>query len=762
MIERIRKWFGRGKAEDEAQDAQVAPESIAAPEKKLPAGMAGELGWAADSVIYSGRDFPKWNPDRLLQLKGREVYRKMMHDDQVKACMRFKQFAVISRGWRFEIGTDDDGNERDDHQAMAEFFEFVLTRIRGHFSNHLVGILSGLENGFSVTEMIFAPIEWRGKSMWGLDTLKLRPFHTFLDGFEVDPQGNVGKLTQNQGSARVEIPYAKVIHWVYQPDVDPHYGESDLRACYRPWWSKDIAIKFQNIHLERHASGFIWAGVERDITSTERTRLKSLISNISARMGAILPGGVKLNAIQPLQTTAFDNAIAQHDKSIAKAVLVPNLLGMSEQGDTGSYSQSQTQADMFFLVLEQISGAIAEALNEQMFSLLAAWNFGTEDFPRFAFDQASEAQKVELAKAWATLISQGAAERTDSDEAYVRRMIGFPEKAEVSKTEGGSPKAEGEESGEENLPPGGMPDNEEWVESLPEEQKEAARREFSERPWLKRVDFAAFSKRLDGSEQVFLDEMLDVLCLLRLDIERKILTVGGARSWGNVDPKEIEKVKVPSESASMLRKTVNKHLRMGLDEGYAGARSELPRKFADDGRIGPGMDKTQAWRFLSSRAMKIAGITDQAVIAAVQRVLENAIKYDKSLKDTLAALDEDTDLIKLLPKVDAKGRPVNIPARVENIVRTNLADAVNQGRQAMFGDPSLRGFVLAYEYSAIMDARTSDICEALHGQIRKDWGSLTPPNHYQCRSILVPVTAIDDWDGKESPVPRVQPQKGFF
>jgi len=56
----------------------------------------------------------------------------------------------------------------------------------------------------------------------------------------------------------------------------------------------------------------------------------------------------------------------------------------------------------------------------------------------------------------------------------------------------------------------------------------------------------------------------------------------------------------------------------------------------------------------------------------------------------------------------------------------------------------------------------SDICEHLNGKILRDFSGYTPPNHFQCRSILVPVTAIDGWDGKESPKPRVQPHKGFF
>jgi hypothetical protein len=54
----------------------------------------------------------------------------------------------------------------------------------------------------------------------------------------------------------------------------------------------------------------------------------------------------------------------------------------------------------------------------------------------------------------------------------------------------------------------------------------------------------------------------------------------------------------------------------------------------------------------------------------------------------------------------------------------------------------------------------SEICEHLDGNIRRQWGSFAPPNHWNCRSILIPVTIIDEWDGKNFQ-PKKEPQKGF-
>ena len=83
------------------------------------------------------------------------------------------------------------------------------------------------------------------------------------------------------------------------------------------------------------------------------------------------------------------------------------------------------------------------------------------------------------------------------------------------------------------------------------------------------------------------------------------------------------------------------------------------------------------------------------------------------------------------------------------MTRTAITDAVNTGRQSFFESDELKGFVLAFEYSAILDDRTSEICRSNDGRIRKDWGNRQPPNHFRCRSVLVAVSVVDDWDGKQ-------------
>lgn len=688
-----------------------------------------------NSLIYNSRSFRHYDPDELRIKKGNDVYKRMMADEQVKAVLSFKKSAVTGRGFNFEC------SDVDNHQKISDFFYTVIDQMTGSFSDKLKFIMSAMENGFSISEKIYSSeIEFDGSPYWGLQDIKLKPWDTFA--FKVDKYGTLESIAQSAmiGNEK-KIPPDKIIHWVHQPEKDRWYGESDLRAAYRAWWSKDITIRFQNIHLERHGSGFpvVTPGEKATVNDGIKSQILNILNTISIRTGLYMPKGYDFEMISPQTTDAYEKAVAQHDKSIAKALLVPNLLGLSEQGQTGSYSQSQTQFDVFLWIIDDICNSLAECLNEQVFSELAMWNFGTTDFPKFKFDPMTERQKVELAKTWSELTQKGTVTNGEGDEAYTRNLLGYPEKEEAED------------------PPADDTDDEDIIDSDgPVDEFTFA---AAGRPWLRRVNFKEIERGLDQSEAVFINDLAALLSKARLSIEKQIQKIAGERSFGNIDLKEFEAVAIPKGILSKIRKGVRKNLKSVFDENYNRAALELPKKI---NRQIIGMDKTRADKFLASKSIKITDIINADTLKAVGQVLENGIKYDKTLKEVMVAMETETDVVALLPEVDAGGRAINIPARIENIARTNISDALNQARISLFGRPEFKGFILAYEYSAILDARTADICETLNGRIRKDWSEFMPPNHYQCRSILVPVTVVDDWDGNEDTIPATaRPLKGF-
>jgi len=751
-----RLWFKEAEA-----PAKTDPVGIGAPTE-------GEV--AHDNLLTSGLvgKIPKYDPDLLKVTKGKYVYEKMMTDDQVKPVLRFKQASVISRKWYFDVPTDDDGQPDEEQQRIADFFTYNLDTMKNNFTDVMVGILSAMIQGYSFSEKIWKPIQWDGRTWWGVGNIKLRPWDTFDGGITVDEFGNINELRQTIGGTGIALPPEKFIHFVHQPDEDPHYGESDLRAAYRSFWYKDVVLKFQSIFLERFSSGMLIVKVPNKMDPKWKNAIKGFLNNISARAGMMVPDDVEveMNALRDNQ--AFDKAIAQYDKAIAKSILVPNLLGLSQQGATGSFAQSETQLKAFLWILASIAARLEDTLNEQLFAQLAWWNFNTTEYPKFTFEPMGEDQKNETVKTWSDLVSKGAVTKSDSDEAHTRRLMGYPEKAEPEEPETPEP------PDDTDLPEEPATEEEiearltEWIDGIKDiDHQMRARVELAEKPWLRRVNVPKLDKTFTSEDAAFAEGLADIMAKVKSSVLEQTRALVGNKNMGRLAPTATEKVKVPPNLVKQIRAFVRKQTTATFGMGEEQAAQDLPaipKKFAVKFAvkvIRPGTDIGRADRFVSSQSMKIAGILEDDVNKAVSAVLANGIKYDKSLKQVIDAIEQDTALVAALPRVDAGGRRINVPARMENIARTTNATAINAARQAVFESPQLEGFIQAFEYSAILDDRTSEICEALDGRIRRDWGSSAPPNHFQCRSILVPITAVDPWDGKQSKLPAIQPQKEF-
>lgn len=710
-------------------------------EEKKQEPQRGSVLASYESAIYEGQSFSLYNPDELLIKKGNQVYENMVNDDQVKAVLSFKMASVVSRGWSFDVQVDN-----EEHQKIADFFWAVINNMHGSFTDKLKAVLSAYKNGFFIGEKIWDNMQFDGKTYWTVADIRKKPFSTFL--FKVNEYGDVLELVQEVDGKEIKVPMDKVIHHVYQPDEDVLYGRSDLRACYRAFWSKDTVIKFQNIHLERHASGLpvVTAGEGADIS--QKSAILKMLKNLTVKSGFYMPKGFTLDVHGPQATDAYEKAVAQHDKSIAKAVLVPNLLGLSEQGNVGSYSQSQTQFDAFIWVIDADTDGLCETLNEQLWKPLAELNFGTDDFPPMIMGELTSEQKKNLAKLWSELVKGNAVVNRPEDEQYTRELLGYPDMSEEDLNP--------EEEEEPDLTPDELD-----PEMLPDDldPDEPIFSSFAERSWLRRVNFKAIDNSFNRVEKIFQVDLNNVLGLVKLSIEKQIIKVAGERSFGNIQLKEFQDIKINTSHLSQISKIIRENLQSIFNENYNIARKNLPKKSF---RQTVGMDRTRADKFLSAKSLQIKDILNNDILKAVQNILVNGIKYDKSLGDVMNELDTDTKLREVLPEVDAGGRVINVAARIENIVRTNTAEAVNQARMSLFGSPNLKGFIQAYEYSAILDSRTTEICATLNGKIKRVWNEYLPPNHYQCRSILVPVTEFDDWSGDDDSIPAsTRPHQGF-
>jgi SPP1 gp7 family putative phage head morphogenesis protein len=150
--------------------------------------------------------------------------------------------------------------------------------------------------------------------------------------------------------------------------------------------------------------------------------------------------------------------------------------------------------------------------------------------------------------------------------------------------------------------------------------------------------------------------------------------------------------------------------------------------------------------------------------AVWQRLLERGIAALRSIfaEETDEAVTEALDELWQDDEESAA-------AYLETVARTAMFESMNEARYAEFSSPEMSDFILALEYSSVLDDRTTEVCQYMDGRVYSSksevWNRLRPPNHYNCRSVLIPITQTDldegTWNGRESPPPAAEPQVGF-
>jgi len=175
------------------------------------------------------------------------------------------------------------------------------------------------------------------------------------------------------------------------------------------------------------------------------------------------------------------------------------------------------------------------------------------------------------------------------------------------------------------------------------------------------------------------------------------------------------------------------------------AESELglqPRTFARKERpLFADVDKAIT-DYAQNRAFWITGIAKDEILNTVKTMITDWVVVNKSpYPDERLIQDIERVLADWLP------RGTNTAARAELVARVNVSDVYNNTRFQILTAPEMEHFVEAFVYSAILDNRTTQLCRSLAGRIfvKEELLSrgLIPPNHFNCRSMLLPVTQYD-------------------
>jgi len=650
-----------------------------------------------ETLLYPTALFTPYNPDTLASRKGGlRIYDKIRRDDTVKGCMNLRKFAVLCSGWVVEPASDDEADIE-----VAEFVKHNLERVKGTFEDVLLNIMTAFDYGFSVSEKVYTLLPgtepYGGKV--GVKAIKTRKPHGV--DFDVDEFGNLRKNGVWQGFGTRKLPPNKFIIYTYRKEFDNWYGVSDLREAYRAWWSKDVIIKLYNIYLERYSMPPAVGTLKKALTKNERTTLKNILDNLQARTSIVLPDGVELDfpEVSGRGASTYKDAIAVHDMAIARSLLIPNLLGVSEQGHYGSYSQGKVHFDVFLQIVDKHRRDLEEVLNEQLVRELVSFNYAVDKYPKFKFRPMDEEKRQAMAKLFIDAVEKGVISPTLKDENKLRQHLGWPEREE-------------EEGGYQ-------------LRSYTTYFRPLS-------PYEKKCQFERIQRYLDQLDRNSVEKITGVIKQQR---DWLIDFVSKRMGKGELRPTLIQKLEL--KYGGKLQEVITEMLRLAFYEGRKEVEREIGKKHYK--RLNP-FAPTAALEWLKSKGIQTKEILNSQLRFKVQNILMESLKKGIPLKETIQKIQQAYQPYVGDPAVLVPGAVT--PYSIEKLVRTNTTAAYNHGRVSMMQQAG--DYVPAMEFSAILDSRTTEICRKADGKVipknDPDMERFIPPLHHNC--FLSPKTPV--------------------
>jgi len=344
-------------------------------------------------VTYSEEDYEKEPLPELWPPQGLEKYRKMRTNDPIIGGLLLR-IENILKTTSYTITNDPDG-----------FIRKNLENLPHGFSSLINDMASALTYGFSLNEKVFY-------MEGGQVILKDLPPRHQLSVSEFTP------TAVRQGNK--QIPRDKLIHFIPIKICRNPYGQSLLRAVYKPYYYKKAVEAAEATGADRDLAGMpvITPPEGFDFTRTDPSNprydphaaatlqwAQKVVSSIrkDTLQGIVKPFGWTLELLraqgQPLVDT--NQIIARYDTQIAA--------GMLENFATMNLTKSNS-SDMLYdfrANCDAFLAQIAECLNTQLLKDLADLN-DIYPYPQLSFSKLAHESITDIASFIGRLISVGA------------------------------------------------------------------------------------------------------------------------------------------------------------------------------------------------------------------------------------------------------------------------------------------------------------------------------------------------------------------
>ncbi len=307
------------------------------------------------------------DPDIVLRKQGKDVrvYKELLCDPHVFACVQSRKSGVLSLEWEINRGLDKD--------EKAEAIENLLKQLDIH--KLISDILDATQFGFQPLEIIWK----RDKSGYILpEKIVAKPPEWFC--FD---DNNTLKFRTKENYYGEELPNKKFLLAQNNPSYNNPYGERTLSRVFWPVTFKKGGLKFWVIFTEKYGMPHLIGKHPRGATKEETNTLADMLEEMVQDAIAVIPddSSVEIQEANKSSSAAiYEQLIDKMNAEISKAILGQTLT--TEIGSTGSYAASNTH----FAIRQDIIDAdkkLVESVINQLIRWIYEINFSTADIPVF-------------------------------------------------------------------------------------------------------------------------------------------------------------------------------------------------------------------------------------------------------------------------------------------------------------------------------------------------------------------------------------------
>lgn len=389
-------------------------------------GLMSRIGQAASTVSNALFQRSSTNPntdsttsylDMVYDREYRKIrrykdYKEMMEDPQVKVGIAILQEFLLSK----ELHITPGGEDPLDAEASA-FIENELKQEMGTPLRQVrKNLYTALPYRFSANEAVFRLREDGRIGIRGIYSIHRKTLD-HMDAFQFNDQGELIGLKQQGVNNNDTISIDKILLYSFDMEFDDPRGQSILDGCYKNFYMKNKNLKGLGIFLEKLGAPFLVTKVANVKYKDDAMKNMEEVAEGRTNMTIGKEDDVEIKESSH-DGAAYLKSIQYHDNMIFRRLFIGTLI-MGQSGDTsGSYAQSQTQADVMRMILDGVHEEIAAAIQKTT-DQLSTWNFRGAKNPKIFFDKFEDKDIIALIKALQPLVADMTIKPDEGDEWFM-------------------------------------------------------------------------------------------------------------------------------------------------------------------------------------------------------------------------------------------------------------------------------------------------------------------------------------------------------